>query len=132
MMFLRQKRKSIARKAYQYSTCIVCKNNMLVAVSRPEKTNTATQPTTTHIGALVPLILQQMARALLIAKGVHQMANGTLFMIIVIVFFVVFATQAGSRESKIHLGFGGWMFLLVVVGGILWALWSGTGVAFLH
>ncbi len=55
-----------------------------------------------------------------------------LFVIIVIVGFVIFATQAGAKESKINLSFGGWFFLLIVGIAVLWALMGGTGIAFMH
>lgn len=60
------------------------------------------------------------------------MAAGTLFLIIVIVGFAVFATQAGAKESKINLSFGGWFFLLIVGIAVLWGLMSSTGIAFMH
>lgn len=59
-------------------------------------------------------------------------SNGILFVIIVIVGFVVWATQAGARESKINLSFGGWFFLLLIGIAVLWALMSSTGIAFLR
>ena len=59
-------------------------------------------------------------------------SNGTLFLIIVIVGFVVFATQAGAKESKfLRSPFAALCFLLVV-GGVLFMLWSGASVAVLH
>jgi hypothetical protein len=60
------------------------------------------------------------------------MASGTLFLIFVIVGFGIFATQAGAKESKIHLSFGGWFFLLFIGIAVLWALMGGTGIAFMH
>ncbi len=58
------------------------------------------------------------------------MSSGALFVIIVVVGFIIFATQAGARESKIHLSFWGWFFILIVGIAILWSLMSGTGVSF--
>lgn len=60
------------------------------------------------------------------------MASGTLFLILVIVGFVVFATQAGAKESKINLSFGGWFFLLFIGIAVLWGLMSSTGISFMH
>lgn len=55
-----------------------------------------------------------------------------LFVIIVIVAFVIFATQAGAKESKFLSSPFACIFFLVVVGGILYFIWTGASVAVLH
>jgi hypothetical protein len=54
------------------------------------------------------------------------------FVIIVIVAFVVFATQAGAKESKFLSSPFACIFFLLVVGGILYFILTGASVAVLH
>ena len=53
-----------------------------------------------------------------------------LFIIIVVVAFFIFATQAGASESALNvkLGPGGWLIALVVVGAVLYFLYTGAQV----
>lgn len=62
------------------------------------------------------------------------MSTGMLFIFIVIGAFIVFATQAGAKESKMdqNLGPGGWVLFLVIAGIVLYGIWSGVGIAFTH
>jgi hypothetical protein len=60
------------------------------------------------------------------------MTNGTIFLVIVIAAFVIFATQAGAKESKFLSSPFAAIFFLLVVGGVLFMLWSGASVAVLH
>ena len=60
------------------------------------------------------------------------MTSGTLFIILVIVGFAVFATQAGAKESKFLSSPIAAIAFFAVMGIILYAIWSGTGVAFMH
>jgi len=53
------------------------------------------------------------------------MSNGTIFLVLVIASFVVFATQAGAAESKFLRSPLTCILFLVVMGGILWAIWGG-------
>jgi hypothetical protein len=58
------------------------------------------------------------------------MSNGTLFLVLVVVGFVIFATQAGARESKFLRSPLTCILFLVVMGGILWAIWGGHMAVF--
>ena len=60
------------------------------------------------------------------------MTSGTLFIILVIIGFAVFATQAGAKESKLLSSPLAAIAFLAVIGIILYAIWSGTGVTFTH
>lgn len=60
------------------------------------------------------------------------MTSGTLFIALAIVAFVVFATQAGAKESKFLSSPIAAIAFLVVMGIILYAIWTGTGIAFTH
>lgn len=60
------------------------------------------------------------------------MTSGTLFLIIVFAAFFIFATQAGAKESKFLSSPIACIVFMVVVGFVLYAIWSGTGVAFTH
>lgn len=51
--------------------------------------------------------------------------NGALFIIIAVVAFVVFATQAGAQESRFLKSPVACIIFLLVVGGILYVIWSG-------
>jgi hypothetical protein len=53
------------------------------------------------------------------------MSNGLVFVILVIVSFVVFATQAGARESKFMQSPLTAALFLIIMGSILWAIWGG-------
>jgi hypothetical protein len=55
-----------------------------------------------------------------------------IFVIIVVVGFVIFATQAGAKESKILSSPFACIFFLVVVGGILYFIWTGASITVLH
>jgi hypothetical protein len=70
-----------------------------------------------------------MPRALFIAKEI-PMSNGTLFVGLVIVSFIIFATQAGAQESKFLRSPLTCILFLVVMGGILWAIWGGHMAVF--
>jgi protein-S-isoprenylcysteine O-methyltransferase Ste14 len=52
------------------------------------------------------------------------MSNGLVFVILVIVFFVVFATQAGKEGGFLHSWFA-CIAYLVIAGVILWAVAGG-------
>jgi hypothetical protein len=52
-------------------------------------------------------------------------SNGTIFLILVIVSFVVFATQAGARESKFMRSPLTAFLFLIIMGSVLWAIWGG-------
>jgi len=60
------------------------------------------------------------------------MTSGTLFVILVVVGFVVFATQAGAKESKFLSSPVAAIVFLTITGIILYAIWSRTGIAFTH
>jgi hypothetical protein len=62
------------------------------------------------------------------------MSTGLIFLVVVFAGFFIFATQAGAAESSLNakLGPGGWLFLLLIIGVVLWFLMSGTHVALLH
>lgn len=60
------------------------------------------------------------------------MTSGAFFLILVIVGFVVFATQVGAKESKFLSSPIAAIAFLAVMSIILYAIWSGTGVAFTH
>ena len=53
------------------------------------------------------------------------MSAGTIFLVLVVVGFVVFATQAGAAESKFLRSPLTCMLFLVVMGAVLWAIWGG-------
>jgi len=60
-------------------------------------------------------------------------ATGTLFIIIVVASFVIFATQAGAKESRFLRSPGNAILFLAVAGAILYAIWwSGSGIVFTH
>ena len=50
---------------------------------------------------------------------------GTIFLILVVISFVVFATQAGAKESKVMRSPLTCILFLVIMGSILWAVWGG-------
>jgi len=50
---------------------------------------------------------------------------GTIFLILVVFSYVVFATQAGARESKFMRSPLTAALFLLIMGGILWAIWGG-------
>jgi hypothetical protein len=61
------------------------------------------------------------------------MTSGTLFFIIAITAFVIFATQAGARESKFLSSPIASILFAVVVGTVLYFIWwSGSGVFLTH
>ena len=51
--------------------------------------------------------------------------SGTVFIILVIASFVVFATQAGAKESKFMRSPLTCILFLIIMGSILWAIWGG-------
>ena len=53
------------------------------------------------------------------------MSAGTLFLVLVIASFLIFATQAGAAESKFLRSPLTCMLFLVVMGAVLWAIWGG-------
>lgn len=54
------------------------------------------------------------------------MSAGTIFLALVFLGFLFFATQWGSRRGpgSLKLDFV-FLFAFIIVGGILWAIWSG-------
>lgn len=56
-------------------------------------------------------------------------SSGTIFLIIVAAAFIIFATQAGAPESKFLRSPFAAIFFLLVVGGVLYMIWSGASVA---
>lgn len=63
----------------------------------------------------------------------NNTANSTLFILLVVVGFVIFATQAGAKESRFLRSPVAAIVFLAVVGAILYAIWySGSGVVFTH
>jgi hypothetical protein len=53
------------------------------------------------------------------------MSNGLVFVILVIFSFVIFATQAGAKESKVMRSPLTCILFLVIMGSVLWAIWGG-------
>jgi hypothetical protein len=62
-------------------------------------------------------------------KGDYTMTTGTLFLIIAFAGFFIFATQAGAKESKFLSSPLSSILFLLIVGLVLWFLWSGAHVA---
>ena len=53
------------------------------------------------------------------------MSAGTIFLVLVIVSFVIFATQAGAQESKFLRSPITAFLFLIIMGAVLWAIWGG-------
>lgn len=54
-----------------------------------------------------------------------SISPGLVFTILVVISYVVFATQAGARESKFMRSPLTAILFLLIMGGILWAIWGG-------
>lgn len=57
-----------------------------------------------------------------------SISNGTIFLVLVIASFVVFATQAGAQESKVLRSPLTCILFLAVMGLVLMVIWHGNVV----
>ena len=61
------------------------------------------------------------------------MTSGMLFLVIAIPAFIIWATQAGAKESKLLSSPIASILFFVVVGLVLYFIWfQGTGISFTH
>jgi len=54
-----------------------------------------------------------------------SISSGTVFLVLVIASFIIFATQAGAQESKVMRSPLTCILFLVIMGTVLWAIWGG-------